>query len=182
MKVLKVILGILSLICAIICMANPFATEIIFAYILTAFLGVLGVFSIIDFFVTRSKMKAAGIKAASGAAGLILGILGIIFCIMGFTIEGFIETLIGIAALMFIIYLVIDGISSIILAIAVRNETPKGFWVTKLILGILMLLLGICFFGNLFVSIIAVTTMFGIFTAIGLFINSISLIVSAFED
>ncbi len=182
MKVFKVILGILSLICAIICMANPFTTEIVAAYITTAFIGVMGIFSIIDYFVTKKERKAAGLKTASGGIDLVIGVMGVIFCILGYSIDGFIPGLIGIAALMFIIFLVVDGITSIIFAVAVRKDTPKGFWVTKLVLGILMLLLGICFLGNIVISIISVTAMFGTFTAIGLFVNSVSLIVSAFED
>lgn len=176
MKVLKFLAGVLSLICAFICFMHPFATQLVYGYIIACFIGVMGVISIIDYFVSK---KNRPLKAAIvGPSGLVLGILGVLFFIFNTTVEGFTLAVQFIAAVIFMIFILVEGVSTLVNSFTLKKVLGTGGWIFFLIFGILMILAGIAGLSCLPI----VVSMFGTFTAIGFIINSVYMITSCFSD
>lgn len=177
MKLFNIIFGILSLICAIICFAHPFATAVVYGYIIAFYIGIMGICAIISYFNQKKQKKEKGIEMAMGTASLVLGIIGVIFFLFNLTIPGFTIAAEGCVAALMMLFIFVEGIMTIISSVSVGRKLESKTWGITLTLGILMVVLSTVGLSCL----TAVVSMFGWMAAIGFVINSVRMLVSAFE-
>lgn len=177
MKALKIIFGILSVIVAAVFMVFPIFGQVTYLYVASIYFGIVGIVYIIDYCIYRKERRMAGLQAATGGVGIVLSILAVVFMIFNITIPGFTYATEYLVALLLIISLLVEGILTIISA-CTYPEFSSGIRAVAIVFGVLMIIASCVAFG--FVPFII--GMFGIFTAIGLAVSGVSLIVSACSE
>lgn len=174
MKALKIILGILSVIVAAFLLMFPFAGQLIYVYVASIYVGIVGIVFIIDYCVNRKKRKLGSTQAYAGGLGVALAILAIIFMLLNITIPGFTFVTQELVAIILLIALLIEGIITIVNAFTYLFYST-AMRVLSVILGLLMVIAACAAFGCLPLII----GMMGIFTSIGFAVSGVSLIVNA---
>ena len=173
MRAFNIIFGVLSILCGIFCLMNPFSSAIIYEYVLAVFIGVWGLFGIISFFVIRSEQKKQGAQTLLSISALLLGILALIFGICHFTIPSFGLSTQGVLAVLLCIYLLIDGVLTIVKGFTTA-ELTTGMKVLTVILGIFLILAAIAGLANIWLTI----SVFGMFLGIGFLFKGVAMIAS----
>ena len=175
MKIFNVLFGILSIIVAVTCLAHPFASQLAYGYISAVFIGVMGLMSIVNWFLVRREAKRSGLQLISGAGGLIIGIFGVVFMLLNMTVPFFTYSVQEFGAILVMMFLLLEGVLTTVSAVRNRNNRNGLMRVMMGIFGVLMIV-G-CLFGIIFPEV--VISMFGIFLGVSLLVQGISRIALA---
>ena len=177
MKVFNILFGILSIIVAIICFMYPFASQLVYGYIIAIFVGVMGIMCLVNYFTTRKTAKASGIQAASGTANLAIGIFGVVFMLLNMTVPFFNYSVQEFAAILVSLFMLVEGISCIAGAFTNKDGNSMGMRILTGIFGVLMV---IAFVYALACPAIIIS-MFGIFLGACMLVQGVSRIALAFS-
>lgn len=165
MTVLRVILGVLIMLTAFDCLMFPPAGAVAFYIMVSVLMLVCGIAAIIHFIESKNREKVAkshGIQyAGAGVGSLIAGIVSVVLSILALRSPEGSEVFFKIISILFGLFIIIHGISSITLAVLIK-KTGVGGWVAMIILGILEIILGIFVIANTFASFIAIGVMVGV--------------------
>lgn len=178
MRVLSILGGILAIIAGGICIAHPFESQLVYGYMGSIMIGLVGILSIVTVIATRKERaaaRAAGIEVASGAVGIILGILGVVFMWLNMSVPFFTYAVAEVGAVMLMFYLLIDGIMSIVAAIMAKGA-GAGMRIASAVVGILMVALAV--WGIAFPPMVIASL--GIFMGVGFLIVGVNRIIFAF--
>ena len=177
MKIARIILGVIMFMVAGYCLAFPIATELVYAYMISIFAGIFGIFALVDYSKKRKENKTSGVEGTIGGVVVGASVISIVIMLLNIFIPGFLVVTELISALFFLSLMLVEGIMSIVSAFTYR-ELNGGLKVLNVILGVLTVLAAIA--GFWFPAI--VIEMFGIFIAIGLMVSGIEMIISSFEQ
>lgn len=165
MKAVKIILGILLMIASFYCVAFPGAGTVTLIWILAIAMLVSGLIGIINFILDKKAAKEASKKgipyAGMGVGGLVAGIVAVVLSIIFMTTKGGATLFTSIIFIAFCLWIIISGISDIMLAVSLKNVKGSS-WVALLILGILLAILGIFTIVNIYFGLFALGTLFGL--------------------
>ena len=135
MSVLNIILGILLVIGGFSCMFTPFATFLSAGYYIAILLLVYGVFGLVRYF-----------KKESGVLNLIVSILAVVVGIVCLVRPGKTLVIDSLVLTLVAVWMLIQGLVTIIMAFTVRGEQKGWFW--GVIVGALAILAGIYSFAH----------------------------------
>jgi len=165
MKVLKVILGIIMILCACSILAMPALNTIVLCWMLSIFMLVGGIVSIIRFIEDKNAEKVAKKNGQpylkTGIGSLIFGIVAIILSILSRSSADGGILFIKIVCVLFGLWVVLDGISMIIAGVGLKKIAERG-WLAMIILGVLLVLAGLFCIVDSFAGLVAVGVMFAI--------------------
>ena len=173
MRVFKVILGILSVALSMFCLGAPFLTEYICTYIAAIYALVIGIIACAEYAKHKGE-KGSGISLAGG-------IIAILFMIFAIFAPGFLLNWMFILAIVLLIAIIVEGITTVVGAFTFRGLTG-GMKAVYAILGILMIIAGTTFLSWGIFGAFEIIEFFGIITSIGICITGVRLIISAFAD
>ena len=177
MKVINGIVGVLSIFGAIYCLFFPGLSFINIGWVITTILGIFGICSII-FYLTKKKMyENLMIEGVHGAFGLVVGIAAAVVSMLAIFVPSIQAVLDLIILIIFAIWMILDGVSSIAESFAMKKASTSKSWILALVLGIIMLIFGIYGICHL----IFVARFIGITMGIMLMSYGIKLIASLFE-
>lgn len=177
MKVINGIVGVLSIFGAIYCLFFPGLSFINIGWVITTILGIFGICSIIFYFTKKKMYENLMIEGVHGAFGLVVGIAAAVVSMLAIFVPGIQAVLDLIILIIFIIWMIIDGISSIVESFAMKKASTSKSWILALVLGIIMLIFGIYGICHL----IFVARFIGIMIGVMLMSYGIKLIASLFE-
>lgn len=177
MKVINGIVGVLSIFGAIYCLFFPGLSFINIGWVITTIIGIFGICSIIFYFTKKKMYENLMIEGVHGAFGLVVGIAAAVVSMLAIFVPGIQAVLDLIILIIFTIWMIIDGISSIAESLAMKKASTSKSWILALVLGIIMLILGIYGICNL----IFAARFIGITMGIMLMSYGIKLIASLFE-
>ena len=173
MRAFNIIFGVLAVLCGIFCLTNPFSSAIIYEYVLATFIGVWGLYGIISFFVIRSEQKKRGSETLLSISALVLGVLALIFGICHYTIPTFGLSTQGVIAVLLLIFLLIDGVLTIVKAFT-TEELTTGLKILTVVMGIFLILAALAGLANIWMTI----SVFGMFLGIGFIFKGVAMIAS----
>ncbi len=173
MRAFNIIFGVLAVLCGIFCLTNPFSSAIIYEYVLATFIGVWGLYGIISFFVIRSEQKKRGSETLLSISALVLGVLALIFGICHYTIPSFGLSTQGVIAVLLLIFLLIDGVLTIVKAFT-TEELTTGLKILTVVMGIFLILAALAGLANIWMTI----SVFGMFLGIGFIFKGVAMIAS----
>ena len=174
MKVINGIVGVLSIFGAIYCLFFPGLSFINIGWVITTILGIFGICSIIFYFTKKKMYENLMIEGVHGAFGLVVGIAAAVVSIFVPSIQAVLDLII---LIIFAIWMILDGVSSIAESFAMKKASTSKSWILALVLGIIMLIFGIYGICHL----IFVARFIGITMGIMLMSYGIKLIASLFE-
>lgn len=177
MKIINCMVGIFAIIGSIYCLFFPGMSFLNVGWIITAILGVFGICSIAFYFTKKKIYKNLMIEGVHGVFSLIVGIAAAVVSILAIFIPSIQIALDIIILIIFAVWMIADGISSIAESLAMKKASTSKSWILALILGIIMLILGIYGICHL----IFVARAIGIMIGIMLMSYGIKLIASLFE-
>lgn len=177
MKVINGIIGVLSIFGALYCLFFPGLSFINIGWVITTILGIFGICSIIFYFTKKKIYKNLMIEGIHGVFGLVVGIAAAVVSMLAIFVPGIQAVLDLIILVIFTVWMIIDGISSIAESLAMKKASTSKSWILALVLGIIMLILGIYGICNLIFAI----RFIGITIGIMLMSYGIKLIASLFE-
>lgn len=177
MKTVKIILGILSLVVAIIFFMDPIPSQVIYLYITSIYFGAVGIVYLIDYCVNKQERKNAGMQVTASTVGIALSVAAILFMLLNMTVPGFPYATQYLVAVILIISLLVEGIVTVVSALTFIEFLPV-LRAMAIIFGILMIVVAYVAFGYIPVII----GMLGIFTGIGIAVSGVSLIISACSE
>lgn len=174
MKVINGIVGVLSIFGAIYCLFFPGLSFINAGWVITTILGIFGICSIIFYFTKKKIYKNLMIEGIHGVFGLVVGIAAAVVSILAIFVPSIQAVLDLIILIIFAIWMILDGVSSIAESFAMKKASTSKSWILALVLGIIMLIYGIC-------HLVFVARFIGITMGIMLMSYGIKLIASLFE-
>lgn len=177
MKVINGIIGVLSIFGALYCLFFPGLSFINIGWVITTILGIFGICSIIFYFTKKKIYKNLMIEGIHGVFGLVVGIAAAVVSMLAIFVPGIQAVLDLIILVIFTVWMIIDGISSIAESFVMKKASTSKSWILALVLGIIMLILGIYGICNLIFAI----RFIGITIGIMLMSYGIKLIASLFE-
>lgn len=177
MKVINGIIGVLSIFGALYCLFFPGLSFINIGWVITTILGIFGICSIIFYFTKKKIYKNLMIEGIHGVFGLVVGIAAAVVSMLAIFVPGIQAVLDLIILVIFTIWMIIDGISSIVESLAMKKASTSKSWILALVLGIIMLIFGIYGICHL----IFVVRFIGIMIGVMLMSYGIKLIASLFE-
>ncbi|MCC8141402.1 MAG: DUF308 domain-containing protein [Lachnospiraceae bacterium] len=180
MRPIYVVLGILSFVCGILCLTNPFESFITIGWLVAIFLLLVGVFFIIMFFQSRQNAQSNFIvpnKPAVGVAGLIFGVLLIVVAILSLVIPSMEEAMDLVILIVFSVWMVVNGFISIFTGVSIRKQSDSG-WVFWIVFGVIVVIAGI--YGLLHLAIFSEAL--GLVLGFLLLLYGLELICSAWAD
>ena len=177
MKVINGIVGVLSIFGAIYCLFFPGLSFINIGWVITTILGIFGICSIIFYFTKKKMYENLMIEGVHGAFGLVVGIAAAVVSILAIFVPSIQAVLDLIILIIFAIWMILDGVSSIAESFAMKKASTSKSWILALVLGIIMLIFGIYGICHL----IFVARFIGITMGIMLMSYGIKLIASLFD-
>ena len=177
MKVINGIVGVLSIFGAIYCLFFPGLSFINIGWVITTILGIFGICSIIFYFTKKKMFENLMIEGVHGAFGLVVGIAAAVVSMLAIFVPSIQAVLDLIILIIFAIWMILDGVSSIAESFAMKKASTSKSWILALVLGIIMLIFGIYGICHL----IFVARFIGITMGIMLMSYGIKLIASLFE-
>ena len=177
MKVFNCILGVFAIFSSIYCIFWPGITFLNTGWIITILLGVWGFCAIFSYFSVPKEERKTKSKAAMGTAGLVAGIAAAVVSVLAIFMPQIMVMFDVIILWLFVGWLILSGIMSIVGAVGVKKTTESKSWILTLILGILVLLAGIYGIFNLFVMAQAAGLLIGVY----LMVYGVRLFCSVFE-
>ena len=177
MKVINGIVGVLSIFGAIYCLFFPGLSFINIGWVITAVLLTFGICSIIFYFTKKKMYENLMIEGVHGAFGLVVGIAAAVVSMLAIFVPSIQAVLDLIILIIFAIWMILDGVSSIAESFAMKKASTSKSWILALVLGIIMLIFGIYGICHL----IFVARFIGITMGIMLMSYGIKLIASLFE-
>lgn len=177
MKVINGIVGVLSIFGAIYCLFFPGLSFINIGWVITTILGIFGICSIIFYFTKKKMYENLMIEGVHGAFGLVVGIAAAVVSMLAIFVPSIQAVLDLIILIIFAIWMILDGVSSIAGSFAMKKASTSKSWILALVLGIIMLIFGIYGICHL----IFVARFIGITMGIMLMSYGIKLIASLFE-
>lgn len=177
MKVINGIVGVLSIFGAIYCLFFPGLSFINIGWVITTILGIFGICSIIFYFTKKKMYENLMIEGIHGVFGLVVGIAAAVVSILAIFVPSIQAVLDLIILIIFAIWMILDGVSSIAESFAMKKASTSKSWILALVLGIIMLIFGIYGICHL----IFVARFIGITMGIMLMSYGIKLIASLFE-
>lgn len=161
MKLFNGILGVFSIFAAIYCFWYPGISFLNAGWMVTILLVGWGVCVLFETATNHGEGKPDKITVVKGIIALASGVVtGISAILSGANPEIAIVTD-KIIVYIFILWLVISGFSSMLVAVTSIKILPRSRWIMKLILGVLTLLAGVYGAYHVFLTAWTVTIMFG---------------------
>ena len=170
MRASRVILGILSIICGIVCFAVPTFGISLIGWALTILMVISGINAIAGY--VNSNTAGTKNEMYMGGGSLILGVILLIFSIIAIFnpgVRGFLETFI---LIMFVIGLIFKGINMIATGIMI-----PGSGILLIFPGILLLIVGCYGVASLFYAAAVV----GVFFGLGFLVFGISMLCGDYQ-
>lgn len=175
MKTFNAIFGVLSIIVAIICFAHPFASQLMYGYLIAVFIGMMGIMCIINYLAMRKAFKTSGIQMFSGTASLAIGIFGVVFMLLNMTVPFFNYSVQEFGAILVSLFMLTEGVSCV--AGAFTNRAGKNA-AMRILTGLFGIVMIVGFVYALMYPAVIIS-MFGIFLGIGLLVQGIGRIAFA---
>ncbi len=150
MSILNIILGILLVIGGFSCMFTPFATFLSAGYYIAILLLVYGVFGIVRF-----------CKKESGVLDLVVSILAVVVGIVCVIRPGKTLNIDGLVLTLVAVWLLVQGLVTIIMAFTVRGEQKGWFW--GVIVGAVGILAGIYSFAHPGLEALTIGVLIGLY-------------------
>ena len=177
MKLFNGILGVFALFASLYCLWFPGLTFLNGGWIVTILLCCWGFCALFEAGTNRKDGKLDKKMVTKGSIALLAGIVAAVLAI----ISQF-NPAAGVAAkivfvYIFIVWLMISGVMSIMAAISAQREESGSKWIFTLILGIITLLLGVYGASHLLISAHWMTVILGIMLAV----YGVRLLASVFE-
>ncbi len=170
MKAMNIILGILAIVCGIVCISAPFGTVLVYGYVVSIFIGVMGLMIIAGYLAGRASGPASVLLGLDGTVALVIGILGVIFMVCNVAIPGFTYGVEHMAAVVLMAYMLVDGIVVIFHAVKLSQFTSVGITILQCLLGIIQIVAAV--YG--FVSPAVVLAVFGLYLGFSLILSGIT--------
>lgn len=144
MKVFNVIIGIFSIFAAVYCIWFPGVFFLNTGWFVTMLLGAWGVCALFEVIAKHTaKDKGGAWNVLSAVLAILAGIAAAVICILTMVRPG-ISLILDVAIIIvFVIWLILDGIGSIITSLTVGRKAGGKKWIWTLILGVLVLIGGI---------------------------------------
>lgn len=165
MVVLKIILGILMVLCGCSILTIPAFSSITLCWMISFFMLIAGIASIIMYIEAKNAEKVAakaGVPTLGvGVGGLIFGIAAIIISILARSSTIGEELFIRLVSTLFGLWIVLEGISMITVGSGMKKVALPG-WLASIILGILLAIAGIICIVDCYVGLTTMGVMFGI--------------------
>lgn len=143
MKIINCMVGIFAIIGSIYCLFFPGISFLNVGWVITVILGIFGICSIAFYFTKKKMYKDLMIEGVHGVFGLIVGIAAAVVSILAIFVPSIQIALDVIILVIFAIWMIADGISSIAESLAIKKASTSKSWILALILGIIMIILGI---------------------------------------
>lgn len=166
MVVFKILFGILMIFggCSLLTMPG-FFTALPLCWMLSIFMLVGGIVAIIRYIEDKNAENVAkkngAAYAKTGVGSLIFGIAAVVLAVLARSSETGAEIFIKIVAVLFGLWIVLDGVSFFAAGLNLKKVAVGG-WLGMIIIGVLLILAGIFCVVNSFVSLTAIGTVFGI--------------------
>lgn len=170
MTILSIIFGVLMIIGGVSCMFTPLATFLSTGYYFAILLLVYGVVGIIRFF-----------KKMAGGLELVVSILAVVVGLIAMFRPG--QTLIFDGMILYFIaaWLLIQGVTTIVLSIQARNERSGWFW--GVIAGILGVIAGVYSFAHPVLTAVTAGVLIGLyFIEVGIDMIALGCAIGATRD
>lgn len=177
MKVFNAIMGILAVIASVYCFCRPGLTFLYTGWMVAGLLSVWGACALYNLLRKPSEGKKGFWGVAGAAAAVLVGIAAAVLSLIVMFRPGLSLPLDAILVYMFVFWMIVSGISSIVSAFTVVKAQGGSHWVWTLILGILTLIAG-CY-GIVHVLVMAQTI--GLLIATLLMVYAVRLLGAAFE-
>lgn len=165
MVVLKIILGILMVICGGSILAVPAFSSVTLCWMISFFMLVAGIASVIWYIEAKNAERVAakaGVPALGvGVGGLVFGIAAIIISILARSSAIGEELFIRLISTLFGLWIVLEGVSLITVGSGMKKIALPG-WLTTIILGVLLTIAGIICIVDCYVGLTTMGVMFGI--------------------
>lgn len=176
MKITRILLGALFILGGFVCLADPFGTQLTYAYVTAVYAGILGILGIIDYVLNRKDRSHSAPEAAAGGFFLLVSILSVVFMLCNLTIPGFTFASEYFGALLLVSVVLVHGIMTVLAAFLYRGFS---FWLrlVTVIFGCLMVSAA----SMAFWFIPAVIGMLGVFTSVGIISAGVTLLLTAFS-
>lgn len=166
MLVLKIILGVIMILCGAHILSSPVEAALTVCCMLTAVMLLAGIFAIIAYFEGKNAEKVAKkagmpVHGKTAVGSLIFGIVAVVIAILSMTSvigELLMMRLIG---TIFGLWVVVDGISRIVCGIQMKRVAFPG-WLAIIILGVMLCVAGVFCIVSTFTGILTVGVLFGI--------------------
>ena len=123
MKVINGIVGVLSIFGAIYCLFFPGLSFINIGWVITTILGIFGICSIIFYFTKKKMYENLMIEGVHGAFGLVVGIAAAVVSILAIFVPSIQAVLDLIILIIFAIWMILDGVSSIAESFAMKKAS-----------------------------------------------------------
>ena len=143
MKIFNGILGVFSIFASIYCIWFPGLSFLKTGWIITILLGAWGFCSIFNAISNHKKDKEGKAGIANGTLALFGGICAAIISILAIFMPRISLIADLIVVYIFVFWLIMNGMSSIVLSVTAGKEAGGSKWIWSLILGIIILISGI---------------------------------------
>ena len=165
MTALRIILGILMVLCASSILAIPALSSVTLCWMISVLMLVSGIVSIIRFIEDKNAEKVAKNAGKpyfkTGIGSLLFGIAAVVVSILaGSSVIG--ELLfVRLISTLFGLWIVLNGISMVVMGSGLKKVAAPG-WLAMIILGVLLALAGIVCVVDCFTGLTTMGVMFGI--------------------
>lgn len=178
MKVFNVILGIFAIFVSVYCIWYPGVFFIQTGWLVTVLLGAWGACALFEvIFKKSSKSKEGKWNVTSAILAVVAALAAAAVSLIAIFVPGLSAILDVVVIYIFVFWLIMSGISSIIMACTVGKYAEGKKWIWGLVLGILTLLVGI--YGVFHAAVMAQTI--GLLLGVMLMFYGIRLVGSVFE-
>ncbi len=177
MKVFNIVFGVLSIIVACICFAHPFASSLVYGYIIAIFIGAMGILCIVNYLMMRKALKGSGFQVFSGTASLAIGVFGVVFMLLNLTVPFFNYSVQEFGAILVALFMLTEGITSLTCAIANHSGENMAMRVLTGMFGVAM----IAGFVIALAQPALIISVFGIFLGVCMLVQGVSRITWAFS-
>ena len=165
MEILRIILGILMVICAGSILSMPAIGSVALCWIISSVMLITGIVSIIRYIENKNAEKVAeraGIPyLKTGIGSLLFGIAAVIISILARNSVIGETVFVQVISILFGLWIVMDGISVLVLGSGLKKIALPG-WLAIMILGVFLVISGIICIVDCFASLTTMGVMFGI--------------------
>lgn len=178
MKVFNVIIGIFAIFASVYCIWFPGVFFLQTGWLVTILLGAWGACALFEaIFKHSTKSKEGKWNVSSAVLAVLAGIAAAVVSLITIFMPGLSVMLDLIVVSIFVCWLIIDGIGSIVMSTTVGRKSGSKKWIWTLILGILILITGLYGIFHL----VAMAQTIGLLLGMLLMLYGVRLVASIFE-
>ncbi len=165
MVILRIMLGILMIVCACYVLAMPALSSVALCWIISFFMLITGIVTIIRYIENKNAERVAesiGIPhLKTGVGSLLFGIAAVIVSVLARNSVIGEAVFVQIISTLFGLWIVLEGISMLILGSGLKKIAAPG-WLVIMIMGAFLTVSGIVCIVDCFTGLTAMGVMFGI--------------------